>query len=103
MVQNHLMLLLTLVAMEPPAALEADTLRDEKVKVLRSIRPISPELIAAHVVRGQYGPGSADGEQMAGYRSEAGVAKESNTETYVAAKLFISTCRRHAGAFDLPT
>src|SRR5258708_16525904 len=92
MLQNHLMQLLTLVAMEPPAALEADTLRDEKVKVLRSIRPISPELIAAHVVRGQYRPGSADGQQMAGYRSEAGVAKESNTQTYLAATFFITNC-----------
>src|SRR5258708_5138777 len=103
MLQNHLMQLLTLVAMAPPSPLQADTLRDEKVKVLRSIRPISPELIAAHVVRGQYGPGSADGQQMAGYRSEAGVAKESNTETYVAAKFFIDNWRWRGVPFYLRT
>ena len=103
MLQNHLMQLLTLVAMEPPAALEADTLRDEKVKVLRSIRPFSAELIDSQIVRGQYGPGNADGKQMAGYRSEAGVAKESTTETYVAAKFLIDNWRWRGVPFYLRT
>ena len=103
MVQSHLMQLLTLVAMEPPAALEADTLRDEKVKVLRSIRPISPDAVHAHAVRGQYGPGSVEGRQVPGYRGETGVGKESATETYVAAKFFIDNWRWRGVPFYLRT
>jgi glucose-6-phosphate 1-dehydrogenase len=103
MVQNHLMQLLTLVAMEPPAVFEADTLRDEKVKVLRSIRPISADAVHAHAVRGQYGPGRIEGMPVSGYRGESGVGKESATETYVAAKFFIDNWRWRGVPFYLRT
>ena len=103
MVQNHLMQLLTLVAMEPPAVLEADTLRDEKVKVLRSIRPISADAVRAHAVRGQYGPGSVEDRGVPGYRGETGVVTDSATETYVAAKFFIDNWRWRGVPFYLRT
>jgi glucose-6-phosphate 1-dehydrogenase len=91
--QNHLMQLLALVAMEPPATFDADALRDEKVKVLRAMEPFSPAEVAANVVRGQYGPGWVAGEPVAGYRGEPEVDPESETETYVAARLFIDDWR----------
>jgi glucose-6-phosphate 1-dehydrogenase len=103
MLQNHLMQLLTLVAMEPPAALEADTLRDEKVKVLRSIRPIPRDEVQKTAVRGQYGAGSVEGQTVPGYRDETGVAKDSTTETYVAAKVFIDNWRWRGVPFYLRT
>jgi glucose-6-phosphate 1-dehydrogenase len=81
MLQNHLMQLLTLVAMEPPPALEADALRDEKVKVLRSIRPISRGAVHAHAFRAQYTPGVVQGRQVQGYQNEPGVEPNSVTET----------------------
>ncbi len=91
--QNHLMQLLALVAMEPPAAFDADALRDEKVKVLRAIEPMAPADVAANVVRGQYGPGWVAGEPVSGYRSEPEVDPASETETYIAARLFIDDWR----------
>ena len=91
--QNHLMQLLALVAMEPPATFDADALRDEKVKVLRAMEPMAPGDVAANVVRGQYGPGWVAGEQVAGYRSEEEVDPASETETYVAARLFVDDWR----------
>jgi len=91
--QNHLMQLLALVAMEPPATFDADALRDEKVKVLRAMEPMAPRDVAANVVRGQYGPGWVAGEPVAGYREEPEVDSESETETYVAARLFIDDWR----------
>jgi glucose-6-phosphate 1-dehydrogenase len=91
--QNHLMQLLALVAMEPPATFDADALRDEKVKVLRAMEPMAPRDVAANVVRGQYGPGWVAGEPVAGYREEPEVDPESETETYVAARLFIDDWR----------
>ncbi len=91
--QNHLMQLLALVAMEPPATFDADALRDEKVKVLRAIEPMTPGDVAENVVRGQYGPGWVAGEPVVGYRSEAEVDPESETETYVAARLFVDDWR----------
>ena len=91
--QNHLMQLLALVAMEPPATFDADALRDEKVKVLRAMEPMAPGDVAANVVRGQYGPGWVAGEPVAGYREEPEVDPESETETYVAARLFIDDWR----------
>ena len=91
--QNHLMQLLALVAMEPPATFDADALRDEKVKVLRAMEPMAPRDVAASVVRGQYGPGWVAGEPVAGYRAEPEVDPESETETYVAARLFIDDWR----------
>ena len=91
--QNHLLQLLALVAMEPPATLEADALRDEKVKVLRAIRRLGPAEVERAVVRGQYGPGSVAGAQSVGYRSEPEVDPQSETETYVAARFEIDDWR----------
>ncbi len=91
MFQNHLMQLLTLVAMEPPAVYGADALRNEKVKVLTAMREISPELSTALTVRGQY----------EGYRSEAGVAPDSPTETFAAAKIHIDNWRWQGVPFYL--
>ena len=91
--QNHLLQLLTLVAMEPPANLEAEALRDEKVKVLRAIRPIPVEKVDQSVVRGQYGPGWVGATEAPGYRSEPSVDPASETETFVAARLEIDDWR----------
>jgi glucose-6-phosphate 1-dehydrogenase len=91
--QNHLLQLLTLVAMEPPANLEADALRDEKVKVLRAIRPIPVEKVDQSVVRGQYGPGWVGATETSAYRSEPAVDPASETETFVAARLEIDDWR----------
>jgi glucose-6-phosphate 1-dehydrogenase len=93
MVQNHMMQLLALTAMEPPTALEAEVIRDEKVKVLRAIRPIQPDQVAQFTVRGQYAPGSIAGKKVEDYRSEKNVAPDSRTETFVALKLFIDNWR----------
>lgn len=94
MVQNHLLQLLSLVAMEPPTDLSADGVRDEKVKVLRSLRPWdTPELVAQNVVRAQYGAGHVDGEKAVGYREEDRVDPESMTESYVALKVLVDTWR----------
>ena len=97
--QNHMMQLLSVVAMEPPAQLDADALRDEKVKVLRSIRPIPPEAVNQNVLRAQY---SAGGGAVA-YRDEPGVARNSMTETYVAAKFYIDNWRWSGVPFYLRT
>ena len=94
MVQNHLLQLLSLVAMEPPTDLSADGVRDEKVKVLRSLRPWdTPEKVAQNVVRAQYRDGHVDGNPVPGYREEDRVDPESMTETYVALRLMIDTWR----------
>ena len=93
MVANHLLQLLTLTAMEPPVAFDADSVREEKVQVLRSIRRMTPEQIAERTVRGQYGPGEIDGEKAAGYKEESGVKKGSITETYAAVEFGISNWR----------
>ncbi len=103
MLQNHLMQLLTVVAMEPPPCLEADPLRDEKVKVLRSIRPIIRGGVNAHAFRAQYGPGLVEGEPVAGYQDEAGVPANSVTETFVAAKFYIDNWRWRGVPFYLRT
>lgn len=92
-VQNHMMQLLTLVAMEPPVSLNADAIRDEKVKVLQSIRPLTDEDFEKHVVRGQYSPGFINGKEVPGYRQEQNVDPKSNVETYVAARFFIDNWR----------
>jgi glucose-6-phosphate 1-dehydrogenase len=92
-VQNHLMQLLALVAMEPPVAYEAGAIRDEKVKLLRAVPLFPPREVARCVVRGQYGPGSVAGVDVPGYRQEDGVAKDSSTETYVAARFEIDNWR----------
>ena len=93
MVQNHLLQLLCLVAMEPPTDLAADSVRDEKVKVIRSLRPIVGPEVAANVVRGQYVEGAINGRTVAGYRSEERVSPTSMTETYVALKVMVDSWR----------
>jgi len=103
MLQNHLMQLLTLVAMEPPATLDADALRDEKVKVLRSVRPIEPGAVPAHALRAQYARGRVGGQEVAGYRDEPDVAENSVTETYAAAKFYIDNWRWRGVPFFLRT
>jgi glucose-6-phosphate 1-dehydrogenase len=93
MVQNHMMQLLTLVAMEPPTLLEGESIHDEKVKVLRAIRPISPGQVQEFTVRGQYARGSMAGKPVPAYQEEKSVAPGSRTETFVALKLFIDNWR----------
>ncbi len=93
MFQNHLMQLLTLTAMEPPAAYEADAIRAEKVKVLESIRPFPEDSIDDWAVRGQYGPGVVDGKKVPGYRDEPKVDAASATPTYAAIKVAIDNWR----------
>jgi glucose-6-phosphate 1-dehydrogenase len=93
MVQNHMLQVLSLVAMEPPVSLQAEAIRDEKVKLLKSIRPLDPEDVSKQVVRGQYFAGVIDGELRPGYRQEAKVKSNSNVETYVALKLLIDNWR----------
>jgi len=83
-VQNHMMQILCLIAMEPPAAYEADAIRDEKVKVLRALRALTPAEVLARVVRGQYSAGTSDGSKVVGYQQEQGIKPQSTTETYVA-------------------
>ncbi|MEP7027999.1 MAG: glucose-6-phosphate dehydrogenase [Candidatus Eisenbacteria bacterium] len=92
-VQNHLMQLLALTAMEPPVSFAADAVRDEKVKVLRAMPVFTPREVGERVVRGQYGPGSVGGEDVDGYRAEIGVAPDSGTETFVAIKFEIDNWR----------
>ena len=93
MVQNHLLQLLCLVAMEPPTDLSADSIRDEKVKVVRSLRRLSRNDVAANVVRGQYAEGAIHGEPVVGYRQEENVKLDSQTETFVALRLYIDNWR----------
>ncbi|HCP90916.1 MAG TPA: glucose-6-phosphate dehydrogenase [Spartobacteria bacterium] len=93
MVQNHLLQLLCLVAMEPPTGLSADSIRDEKVKVVRSLRRFSQDEIASAVVRGQYAQGAINGKSVAGYRQEQNVKADSKTETFVALRLYIDNWR----------
>lgn len=92
-VQNHMMQLLSLVAMEPPINLKAHAIHAEKVKVIESIRPIPLNKVHEHVVRGQYAPGYVNGEPVCGYREEENVDPKSVVETYVAMQLFIDNWR----------
>ncbi len=92
-VQNHMMQLLSLVAMEPPVNLSASAIHDEKVKVLEAIRPLKQEDFEKCVVRGQYGPGYINGQPVAGYRQEKNVSPTSNMETYAALRLSIDNWR----------
>ena len=93
MVQNHALQLLCAVGMEPPINAHADAIRDEKLKVLRSLRPWTPETLSQHVIRGQYAAGTIDGEAVPAYRSEAGVNPDSQTETFVALRTEIANWR----------
>jgi glucose-6-phosphate 1-dehydrogenase len=103
MVQNHAMQLLSLVAMEPPITLDADAVRDEKVKVLHALQPLNGQDVTTHMIRAQYGPGWVGGQQVVGYREERGVSPGSTTETYVAMKVFIDSWRWAGVPFYLRT
>ncbi len=103
MVQNHMMQLLCLVAMEPPVTLDADAVRNEKVKVLQALPHWSPEEVTRNVVKGQYGPGSVRGQEVKGYRDEEGVAPDSKTDTFVAIRLTLETWRWAGVPFYLRT
>ena len=92
-VQNHMLQLLCLIAMEPPSALDAQSIRDEKVKVLRTLMPLTPKEVAASTVRGQYGVGENEGQVVKGYRQEEGVTAKSTTETYVALRVRLDNWR----------
>jgi glucose-6-phosphate 1-dehydrogenase len=103
MVQNHMFQLMALCAMEPPTALDAISIRDEKVKVFRSVRPIRPKSVDDFTVRGQYTAGEANGEKTAGYLKEKDVPADSSTETFTAMKLFIDNWRWSGTPFYLRT
>jgi glucose-6-phosphate 1-dehydrogenase len=103
MLQSHLLQLLTLVAMEPPVSMEAEALRDEKVKVLKSIRPIPKEAVHAHAHRGQYAAGMIKGERVKGYLQEEHIPAGSVTETYASMKLYIDNWRWRGVPFYLRT
>jgi glucose-6-phosphate 1-dehydrogenase len=93
MVANHMLQVLALVAMEPPIELEARAIRDEKVKVLRAIHPLTTAEVSRRTVRGQYGPGAIGGIEVPAYRDEPRVSPDSNTETYVALKVLVDNWR----------
>jgi glucose-6-phosphate 1-dehydrogenase len=93
MIQNHLIQVLCMVAMEPPVSFAAEEIRNKKMDVLRALRPIAPDQVERLVVRGQYGAGWIGGQRVPAYRAEPNVAPESRTETYVALKLFVDNWR----------
>jgi glucose-6-phosphate 1-dehydrogenase len=101
MFQNHLLQLLALTAMEPPPSMTADAVRDEKVKVLRSIRWLTPESIPTSAVRAQYGPGTIRSKPVPGYREEPDVARDSHTPTFTAARFHIDNWRWQGVPFYL--
>ena len=103
MVQNHLLQVMSLVAMEPPVTLEAESIRDEKVKLLKSIRPLRPEDAGKQVVRGQYRSGTIAGAPAPAYRQEPKVNPDSTVETYAALKLFVDNWRWSSVPFYLRT
>ena len=103
MVQNHLLQLLCIVAMEPPASIDADAVRDEKLKILRALRPISEDDAPLRTVRGQYRAGASAGQPVPGYLEEPGVAAGSRTETFVALQANIDTWRWAGVPFYLRT
>ncbi|CAL1240232.1 glucose-6-phosphate dehydrogenase [Candidatus Methylocalor cossyra] len=103
MIQSHLLQMLALAAMEPPASLDAESIRDEKVKVLKSIRPIPKSAVHAHAFRAQYTRGTVAGRVVPGYLEELGIPKHSTTETYAAVKLLIDNWRWRNVPFFLRT
>lgn len=104
MVQNHLMQLLCLVAMEPPNSLEAESIRDEKVKIVKALRRIDADSVKDHVVRGQYSQGWSQGKSVSGYMEEEGCEGDSsNTETFVAIKAHVDNWRWSGVPFYLRT
>ena len=103
MIQNHLLQLMCMVAMEPPVSFEAEEIRNRKVDVLRAIRRLTPDQVTRYAVRGQYGPGWMQGEQVPGYREEPNVDPYSNTETYAAVKFYLDNWRWQGVPFYLRT
>jgi glucose-6-phosphate 1-dehydrogenase len=93
MIQNHLLQVMATVAMEPPAVFEAASVRDERAKLLRSIRMLKREEVPEHAVAGQYGAAATGGERMVGFREEPGVASDAQTDTYAAAAFFVDNWR----------
>jgi glucose-6-phosphate 1-dehydrogenase len=103
MVQNHILQLVCLIAMEPPVSFQADEVRNRKVDVLRAIRKFETRDIQKNAVRGQYGRGWMEGKEVPGYREEEGVDPDSNTETFAAIKFFVDNWRWHGVPFYLRT
>ncbi len=103
MIQNHLLQLLCLIAMEAPVSFDSDEVRQKKVDVLRAIRTIHPDQVHKSAVRGQYGGGWVEGEHVQGYRSEPGVAADSSTETFAAVRLYVDNWRWQDVPFYLRT
>ncbi len=103
MIQNHLLQILCMVAMEPPVSLEAGEIRDRKVDVLKSIRRITPDKVDHYAVRGQYGKGTVNGVEVKGYRQEDGIAPNSNTETFAAVKFYLDNERWQGVPFYVRT
>ncbi|MBV8244542.1 MAG: glucose-6-phosphate dehydrogenase, partial [Candidatus Eremiobacteraeota bacterium] len=103
MIQNHVMNLLALVAMEPPVNSDADSIRNEKFKVLSAVRTIDADAVDKNAARGQYGPGTVDGAMVPGYREEKDVAPASNTDTFAAVRLMIDNWRWAGVPFYLRT
>ena len=103
MIQNHLLQVVCLVAMEPPVTFEPGAVRDEKSKVMQAVRPIDPAAVPTSALRAQYGPGFSDNRQVPGYRQEKGVKPDSTTETYAALRLQIDNWRWAGVPFYLQT
>ncbi|PCM45472.1 glucose-6-phosphate dehydrogenase [Marinobacter sp. ANT_B65] len=103
MIQNHMLQLLCLIAMDPPSDLSADSIRDEKVKVLKALRTITPDMMESYVVRGQYTAGTSIGKPVPGYLEEEGANKRSQTETFVALKVEIDNWRWSGVPFYIRT
>jgi len=103
MIQNHALQLLTMIAMEPPSSNDADAIRDEKLKVLRSLRPFDPERVSRDVVRGQYRAGTVEGKAVPGYLEETKVPDDSRTETFVALRTEVQNWRWAGVPFYLRT
>ncbi len=103
MFQNHMLQMLALAAMEPPTAFDARSIRDEKVKLLQSLRPLSSAKLDEQIVRGQYGPGDVGTRHLSAYADEPGVAEGSQTETYVAGRLFVDNWRWQGVPFYVRT
>ncbi len=103
MMQNHMLQLLSLVAMEPPVDLDPDSVHDEKVKVLKSMRPVGAGLVATETVRAQYEKGIVEGDEAPGYREEEGVDPDSRTETYAALRVYLDSWRWAGVPFFLRT
>ncbi len=103
MIQSHVLQLTSLIAMEPPATFDATAVRNEKLKVLVSVRPFTPRMVETQTIRGQYGPGTIGGRAVAGYRQEPGVNPHSSTETFAALRLYVDNWRWAGVPFFLRT